>query len=881
MDTHETRVQRALSEAAPLEVFRRLIAENDALIRGVQLDNGREIAAARSAIYTTLVAAWAVRQHADRGYQRPFAVVALGGTGRAEMTPRSDNDFAFLFDDALEGNRFLIGLQDQILNTDEFEDAHGFACQALPFSLEEVPRLTDKQLNAFLDMRPVYDPVGLAQAFRERIRSTFDPFEHFLHVRGFWRNQWEKAVDESESLERFDIKNEGLRVFLAGIWTLAGEGFRHSHDIYAQLQDPRDLEAYGFLLRIRAFVHSRRQGRSRPLGGGNHAEDILSFDDFTSFGELLGPGASDRARHEFANEVRARLLAARRRVACFAKGVISRALRDGRCVHPGSPIVYGVGGLFHRGTPEGATDLEKSRAALGLLLASQRYEVPIDPTEWQGTFRNAGDWLRRVPELSALFYERRGSLAESFAFLSHFAGAEDRLFPGYAKFEASLDRRVVKERKTLRSALERRKLRALEEFLERGNARLKGSFSRTPLMDLPPGELIAVEAALLDADQLAAVRLALKTKRLPVTADDRSVHADENRPLLERLSTGMSGIPLEAYYAPYGAECEFTSETLRIVTFLLNHRRRFEEYAASGINDELRVREFADLCGDEARLRALFVFTGADRAEWESPDHEPQRWFNSKELYVKALRCYRPGFDPLETLRASGYAPEQLAILEDFGEDFFTGVYRQHANRFSSDLLRLAAQEPGAEPRVDLLRDGPCVIVGVAARDYRGLAATLSGALWHQGISLRQAHLFSAMNYRLALDFFHVMPSEKPLGTEQMRAVRAAIREQRYISEADEPALPSLVGTVALRGWRPGLYHLRFETAAEGDGLVYAVSYKVFRHLRGNIFALTAHAARGRAFISVYHTLPSDLTLEQAQAIAAATFVTEHAPAAT
>jgi len=75
------------------------------------LGGGREIAAERTAIYTTLVRDWAEEQRQTLGYHKPFAVVALGGTGRAEMAPFSDNDFAFLFDDALEGNPFLLELR--------------------------------------------------------------------------------------------------------------------------------------------------------------------------------------------------------------------------------------------------------------------------------------------------------------------------------------------------------------------------------------------------------------------------------------------------------------------------------------------------------------------------------------------------------------------------------------------------------------------------------------------------------------------------------------------------------------------------------------------------------------------------------------------------
>ena len=185
MRTDETRVTGEIRQAGRLAAFQRLIAENNALIRSVELGNGRVMASARTAIYAGLVGEWAAEQRRVFGYDKPFAVVALGGTGRAEMSPCSDNDFAFLFDDALEGNPFVLELQRQVLHSDQFEKRTGFACQALPFSLDDPANLSGKQLNSFLDMRAVYDPAGLTEVFRERIRSTFDPFEHFLHVRGF------------------------------------------------------------------------------------------------------------------------------------------------------------------------------------------------------------------------------------------------------------------------------------------------------------------------------------------------------------------------------------------------------------------------------------------------------------------------------------------------------------------------------------------------------------------------------------------------------------------------------------------------------------------------------------------------------------------------
>lgn len=868
----ETRVKDEIRRVGPRTAFRNLIAENDALIRGADLDNGRELVSARTAIYTGLVAEWAREQHEGSRYRRPFAVVALGGTGRGEMTPFSDNDFALLFDDALEGNAFLMELQEQVLHSDAFVEEHGFVFQPLPFNLDDATELAEKQLNAFVDMRPVYDPEGLSARFHERIRATFDPFRHFLHVRGFWKGQWEKAASEWERIDRFDIKSDGLRVFLAGIWTLAGKRFDHSHEVYRQLEDPRDLQAYEFLLRIRGFIHSRIKKRSRPLADGAHAEDILTFAEYVSFGEMLGPGVGEEERFAFANEVRARLLAARRRVARFTKTVIEGELLKGREAGPNHPIVYGVGGLRHTRSSDCRTDTEKSRAALALLLASQRYGVAIDTTELQRTFRDAGDWLCPVPELGGLLYEEQGSLADTWEFLAQFDGAEDRLFPGYARFEASVDSRVEEERLWLRGALERQKTRILEKFVKEGRAMLAEAVSSGARSEGGRDVSERLEAARLEADQLAAVKLALKTKRLPLTQDDQELRQRTDVPLMDRLATGMSEIPLERYYDIYRESAEIPEQTLQLVRFLITRRRAFKEFSRDGMNDAAKVEAFAKLCETEAQLRMLFVFTCADRSQWHSERTDPARWFNTRELYGKTLAYFQKSGDPTRYLDTSGYAPDDLRILKDFGVDFFTGIYRQYANRFGSHLLRMAEEPWSNGPKVSVLRDGGSTILGVAARDFRGLAACITGALSEQNVQIRQAHFFSATIYGLVMDFFHIDSGDKAAGSELAAAVEESIRSRRHIDEGDASAVPRLNGETTLQEWRPGQYCLRHETANDARGLVYALCYHVFRHLRGNIFGLVAHATRGSAYISVYLNLPPDLSFPAAKDLVATQF---------
>ncbi len=873
MTSSEQRVLELAQDIGPAEAFAHLIVENDRRFQSPILDNGREIAAERAAIYTALVAAWAEREREAFGYKKPFAVVALGGTGRGEMTPCSDNDFAFLFEDALEDNEFLKHLQEQILHRGEFTAEYGFVCEAMPFSLADVPGLDGKQLNSFIDMRAVYDPDGFAQTFRDRIISLYDPFDHFLHLLEFWKSTWEPAIHKTEQLDRFDIKNEGLRVFLAGVWTLAGESFQTSWEIYeSEACSEKDRNAYEFLLRLRGFIHLRHPNAQQNAGPGNHVEDVMSFEDFTSFGEMLGEEASELEKVDFANGVRAGLLSARRCVGRFARGIIQAALKAGRPVRKDSAIMLGLGGLSFRAPQDWSpSNKEQSGAALSLVLAAQRYELEIDPAELNSTFYNIGEWLQPTPELAEIYYDERGSLAKSFAFLATTDGAEERLFPGYARFESSLDRRVLDEQRSLRGALERQKVAMLERYVREGQRRLDQAISEDRVRDVAKNLSVEVEAALLGSDHLAAVKLALKTKRLPVIEGDLEAREDTSRPIHERLSSGMSGIPIEDYYEPYRTQCRFSDETIELTKFLIKNRRAFREFVRVGYNSKEQVQRFVELCQSEEWLRAFYIFTWADQAEWRPAElsdvHLPEG-FNGRELYVKAMATYHPTAAVKDHLVRAGFTPDHLDVLEDFG-GVFTGSYRELSNRFCYHLIELS-ENPGKGPLVRTIWDGPSTILGVAAKDTRGLAAAITGTLAAKGIPLFQAHLFSARRYGLILDFFHLDLSDRSVGAALAKEIETAMREDRLIQEVEESSLPKLQGTATLARWdNRGRFHLQIESVATSTGLIHSLTYQIYKYLEANIFGLTAYTAQGTAYISVYHDLPEHLSLEEAQRILA------------
>lgn len=844
------------------------LAANDALIQGPVLDNGRRIARERATIYADALRTWARAQVEAAGYDRPFAVVALGGTGREELTPCSDLDFAFLFEDGIDGNAFLLGLQKQILHTDRFASTQGFTFEPLPYGLDDAIDLEGKQLNAFLDMAPVYDPHGLSEEFRERIRASYDPFEHFLHVRDFWSRKWSDAADASENIAHFDIKNEGLRIFLAAVWTLAGQDFCHSRVIYQDLPDSRDLEAYDFLLRIRAFVHSRRTAPSKRNLVGDHPEDMLEFEDFMSFGEMLGPDAGEQERFEFANAARARLLAARRRISRFAKGVIGRELSRGVSISPESTTTFGQGGLFERGETSKGTDVERSRRALSLLVASQSYDVPIDDSELQNTYLNAGDWIVRVKELSSLFYDIDGNLSRSLEFLCQIDGVGERLFPGYALFEASIDERVLTEKESLRGKLARRKLTFLEDLIRSSKALPESLAFSNPKPDFHEDIQPATEVAMLDPDAIAAIRLALFTKRLPLTDSDLQVRNDTTADRFDRFSLGLSQIPLDDYYGPFADEAGFSSNTIDLTLFLVLNRRALKVFSEPGIMDEHRITEFAELCGSPARLRALFVFTSVDRAEWESESAYPTRWFNIKELYAKTQARFSPEWDPADALSRQGYDASDQAILRDFGETFFGGRYRRFANHFGFHVLRLAQDPESNAPKVSMLQDTRSYILGVCSRDNRGLAASICAALWAQKVEFGQAHLFSASSHRLALDFFHLTTPPEDLPPNLARRIETALSDpDRAVIDAE--SLPGLSRVPNVQVWHENNYCLRYEGDESPISSIFTLTGRLYLKLQADVFGVTARYRKSKAHIAIYFTPPPDLSREDLIAMAA------------
>ena len=145
----------------------------------------------------------------------------------------------------------------------------------------------------------------------------------------------------------------------------------------------------------------------------------------------------------------------------------------------------------------------------------------------------------------------------------------------------------------------REKLEALDICLRIGWERLaQGRAQWDPLKD-GLSEMLVVESALLDSDHLAAVKLAILTKRLPMTVEDMDCQADESLELHERFASGFSGIGLTEYFTAYASEAGFTETTVRVAEFLVANRRSLKQFSRHGRNNEYIVSEIPDAEGWE------------------------------------------------------------------------------------------------------------------------------------------------------------------------------------------------------------------------------------------------------------------------------------------
>jgi hypothetical protein len=91
------------------------------------------------------------------------------------------------------------------------------------------------------------------------------------------------------------------------------------------------------------------------------------------------------------------------------------------------------------------------------------------------------------------------------------------------------------------------------------------------------------------------------------------------------------------------------------------------------------------------------------------------------------------------------------------------------------------------------------------------------------------------------------------------------VNEGLLVDEAVELELPPIEGSVTLVEWRPFQYCLKFQGDRDADGLIYALTFKLYKYLKADIFGLSAYKTRKGVFVSIYLNLPINLGFEEAK----------------
>lgn len=725
-------IAAALAAGEPgAAVYARLIAECNHQLRHAPLAAGRALAAWRTAVHIGLLRAWVTPLIARYGLTTRFAMVALGGTGRREMAPASDLDVAYLVTDPAAAAPLLAELERQTVHGAHFEQAWGFAFRGqilLAHPPEELEALSFEQLTSLQDMRWLAGSVPVVVGVRAALRAALDPLALYLHQEAELRAHLAAATAGGLHLKRL------LRRMQSALWLRGTAGFTPVSTLLRAL-DEDTRAAYWLTHRVRGLCHlvhadlapGARRHRDRDLVTA--ATLMAAADQLAAADGVTGGGA--RAA------ILDRVLTAFECLDGFARRTLATARQQAPCARD-LPVTLRHEGLDH-GPQVPATSNEQAATAVALLVAVQRYGLPLTPSATH-QLAAARPCLTAPHNLYPLLSNPGLHRALAVA-VGH--GLIAPLFVGSAAVAPWPPREPEAEpaARTLLGAVA-----ALDEY-----AGLDvGAGAPATHSSAPPAALAAGAARAAGAMGLAAVRLALI-----------STYLQETGVLPESSSV------LGDYFASLAMARGCPAELAALAQAVLEHRTLLPALASAGTRDAQRVHALCAALGSARVLHALVLFhcarqqamattveAPALRQESAAPfaDH---LWFNLAELYQKALDTFAHTPDSSRTLLLrAGFDAAEAEVLADLGPDFYSGAYAKFIRRLGAHALRVAAGECSAKAVV--LHEHGQRVIAMIARNTPGLAAALLGALDAASLRVRQAHLFTASRCGFVLDFFHV-----------------------------------------------------------------------------------------------------------------------------
>ncbi len=759
--------------AGRLAVAKVYLAEENVRLRQLHEDggSGRAVAQARSVMIDRLLQA--LFEHAVASYiakhgplPSPVVLIALGGYGRAELSPMSDVDIMFLFS-AKAKAAAMKPLQEHLTNeilyilwdcglkvghsTRTFDDAFVEA------------RKDIQTKTALLEARLLAGSATLFETFSQAYRGYYLTEDPRGYIASRLADQAARRAKYGDTafLQEPDIKNGvgGLRDYQNACWMARVKlGIATLDDLVPQnYLRPAELEsfhkAYDFLLRVRNELHYQSK----------HAADLLPLDIQPKIAENLGYTSPDMLT----------------RVEAFMQDYYRAAqtiLRISRLIENRLALALdqeGSGRISFRDMLK-TQRFQRPKRLDGFILRGQELSVEkpdvfkVDPVRLIRVFRHCQQ-LGCKPDfhLNTLIHESlplitpevihsvdanvsfRAILAEVGAVyptlnLMHELGVLGKFIPEFDRLTC-----LVQHEYYHRYTADVHTLSAIRQL-----------------------DLIYTEAEPITLKYRAALHESAEPELLYVTlllhdigkADGIRGHAESGvriaQPLLERLQ-----VP------PAGRE---------LVTFVIkNHLAMARFWQKRDVDDPSTAAAFAELVGDTDRLRHLYVHTfcdarGTAASLWNSYKDTLHttlfhatlerlnlgadldlRYREKKQMILQDLITKQiPGISSDEITAHFNLLPERYFIHTDSAE---IALHIRMVNRLLQSITEtdsVGSLKPVIEWQDDINRS--LTVVNVVTWDRAGLFYKLAGAFSVAGLSILGAKVISRSDH-IAIDTFYVV----------------------------------------------------------------------------------------------------------------------------